>query len=188
MITNRKIRWFVAFIGILVCTLVWGLVVNAQSANQAYINQSTCTGVGIAWKGVPTNQTPVYSGGSIQLLCPWGSYTWRPPVYILNDGQDYYFSSQPTVWTDIPKAGNNWDQCLIGGYLLYIQGGYQYHKNIEYPPAYDGYLDCQMKELPMIMHYGPRTYQVYDPYPGPMQGKSMNPSKQAASKSGNPYP
>lgn len=187
MITNRKIRWFVAFIGILVCALVWGLVVNAQSANQLYVSSSSCSSIGIMWNDKPADNLPT-GGGVTQLFCPWGSYNWTAPLYQWNLDTDYFYISRPVSLTDTPKSGNNWDQCLIGGYLIYTINSIQYHKNIEYPTGYDGYLDCQLKALPMIMHYGPRTYQVYDPYPGPMQGKSMSPSKQSSSKSGNPYP
>jgi hypothetical protein len=192
MITNRKNRWFVMFVGVLACVLVYGLVrVSGQANNQAYIGQSSCQSVAINWDAVPTAYAPVHAGGNLSLYCPWGSYTWRYPSYLLNDGRDYTFHSAPVSWGDIPKAGSNWNQCLATGYLQYIYNGNTYNKVIEYPSGYDGYLDCELKALPMIMHYGPRYYQMYDPYPGPMEGMVLEQELESDSfilELDNPYP
>lgn len=191
MITNRKVRWFVAFVGVLICALAYGLIRGqAQSANELYVKSSTCQGLDIKWNDVPADHIPGYQG-TVQLLCPWQSYTWSGPTYLLNEGQDYYYYSAPISWADMPRSGSNWGECLIAGYLNYTINSISYRKYITYPTGYDGYLDCDLKKLPMIMHYGPRLYQVYDPYPGPGEDEMLAPSSLKVKPVGardNPYP
>lgn len=167
MVTSRRIRWFVAFVGVLVCALAYGLIRGqAQSANQAFVESSTCSSALIKWNDKPADHIPT-TGGLVQLFCPWQSYTWISPLYLMDENGDWWFVTRPASLADIPDSGNNWGQCLISGYIRYTINSIAYHKTFEYPTGYDGYLDCELKKLPMIMNYGPRLYQVYDPYPGP---------------------
>lgn len=196
MITNRKTRWFVAFVGVVLCVLMFAIIraqrAGAQSANEFYVSSSDCRGMSLKWNDVPLDHIPG-SGGVVQLLCPWGSYTWSGPTYLFDEFRDFYYYSGPVSWQDIPDSGNNWGSCLIAGYLNYSINSIQYHKHITYPTGYDGYLDCDLKQLPMIMHYGPRLYQVYDPYPGPGEdgmsgGFMLEESQSIFVEQDNPYP
>lgn len=179
MITNRKTRWFVMFVGVIACALVYFLVVmpgRSQALNQVYVSNSSCNGVTIAWNDVPTNYTPQYYQGNATLYCPWGQYTWTIPTYLLNEGQDYYWHSQPVSWGDIPRAGSNWNQCLFAGYVRYVYNGNYYNKYIEYPTGYDGYMDCWLTSMTFAIK--DTAYLPYDeecdpnkepclPYPAP---------------------
>jgi hypothetical protein len=194
---HRTVNWVIVILVALVAFMIYGLNrASGQANNQAYIGHSSCESVAIDWKAVPTAYAPVYSGGNLTLYCPWQSYTWRYPSYLLNEGRDYTWYSAPVSDTDIPRAGSAWNQCLATGYVQYIYNGNLYNKVVEYPVGYDGYLDCWMVSAPFLIKdesYLPLQGEgaMSLPYPEPMEGMVLEQELESDSfilELDNPYP